>query len=1046
MKRYFIYIIMVVAALFVGCTPEVTDENPEMTEVGDISVTFSVEGEEVSRLDLSSVSHNIKVDVTLNNDGVYWNAVSNKEWCYIDNEITHRGSGSFNIVINANDSFEARETATIKFIAGEYEEKMLTVDHNGNVFVLNQVYAASAKSAGSFTTKVKTFDAGEAWHFECDQWITATKGAATTANGETLTDVTITWEANAGVSRYGEVKLVKDGKDYADGWINIWQFGTELNYDAEGNVLLAAEEPAPLEIRVPKQTVEDITMPSWVTYTTQENDDKTVSYMLQFAGNPSDANHIRTTELVLSFLSGASDIQLPVIKQEYYAMEGLLTGPGLALFAKTWNEGGDVSQWYVNGVPTIIADVDLTEIKEWTPIGTEERPWTGEFNGNGKKLINFTSSKPLFGVCDNATIKNVVFDATSTISVIGSYEGALYLAPLAAEIKSSVIENCTNNAQVSLDASCATTSNTVYVGGLVAKADATSVVKRSSNFGTINIPSSCTTAAGSTFNVGALVGHNAGIIEDGFNNGPIELGVQVSTAYVGGIVGYTECGAIVRNNQNAAAITYSSKRSGTDSYGYVGGISGIGNGTISGNTNEGDITSKSNVHTLYVGGITTYVEDRNAQLTDNSQANASDLKLEGGNLSAYVGGLAAYVVDGVSLNFDFSKDSGKFEGTINAGNGEANASANVIVGGLIGCTESGLTVSNLHYNGTITANITKVTKGTYYAYAGVVGWAKETLHISNSTTTGEISIPKTTTLPNIQMCYGGLVGLAEMNTTITGCENSMSILFAANTPNKSNGYPCHMGGIAGRIMTGTVLIEKCKNTGNLQNYHYNNNWYLNLMPVATAGDAGKPSSSGGILGSYGFHSTLDISEDNITIKECTSICKVQANRGIVAGIAGFVANATIEDCSFEGNMPAVGNQYNPYAAGIVGVAIDSTIKNCSAKADMESAPGGSCHIRQGGIAAWIFTSTIEGCEYYGNTKFVESAASTPTSINDDFCGGIVGLVHDDTCVIKNCQFGGNLNGVAITANNYDSYIIGTATQGGWTVNPTIEGNQHWGGK
>lgn len=1037
---------MVVATLFAGCTTEVIDETPEMVEVGDIEVTFSVDGQEVRSLDLASISHNIKVDVALNNDGVYWNAVSNQEWCYIDNEIKHRGSDSFNIVINANDSFEARETATIKFVAGEYEVDMLIVNHDGNVFVLDQAYTASTKSAGSFTTKIKTFGAGEAWHFECDPWITATKGAVSTDNGETYTEVTIAWEANSDASRYGEVKLVKDDKDYADGWINIWQFGTELNYDAEGNVLLAAQDVAPLELRVPKQTVKDITMPSWVTYTIQENSDETVSYMLQFAGNPSDANHIRTTELVLSFLSGAADIQLPVIKQEYYAMEGLLTGPGLALFAKTWNEGGDVSQWFIDGVPTIIADVDLTEIKDWTPIGTEERPWTGEFNGNGKKLINFTSSKPLFGICDNATIKGVVFDETSTISVIGSYEGALYLAPLAAEIKSSVIENCTNNAQVSLDASCATTSNTVYVGGLVAKADATSVVKRSSNFGTINIPSSCTTAAGSTFNVGALVGHNAGIIEDGFNNGPIELGVQVSTAYVGGIVGYNERGAIVRNNQNAAAITYSSKRSGTDSYGYVGGISGIGNGTISGNTNEGDITSKSNVHTLYVGGITTYVGDSNAQLTDNSQANASDLELEGGNLNAYVGGLAAYVVDGVSLNFDFSKDTGKFEGTIKAGNGETNASTNVIVGGLIGCTESGLTVSNLHYNGTITANITNVTKGTYYAYAGVVGWAKESVTITNSTTAGGIDVPKTTTIPNIQMCYGGLVGLAEMNTTITGCENSMNILFAANTASRSNGYPSHMGGIAGRIKAGTVLIENCKNTGNFQNYHYNNNWYLDLKPVATAGAAGKPSSAGGILGSYGFHSTLDISEDNITIKDCTSICKVQANRGIVAGIAGFVANATIEDCSFEGNMLAVGTQYNPYAAGIVGVAIDSTIKNCSAKADMQSAPGGSCHIRQGGIAAWIFTSTIEGCEYYGNTTFVESAASTSTQINDDFCGGIVGLVHDDTCVIKNCQFGGNLNGVAITANNYNSYIIGTATQGGWTVNPTIEGNQYWGGK
>ena len=115
---------MVVAALFVGCTPDVTDETPQMTEIGDIEVTFSVDGSEKSHLDLASVSHNIKVDVALNNEGVYWNAVSNKEWCYIDNEITHRGSGSFNIVINANDSFDARETATIKFVAGEYVQKM----------------------------------------------------------------------------------------------------------------------------------------------------------------------------------------------------------------------------------------------------------------------------------------------------------------------------------------------------------------------------------------------------------------------------------------------------------------------------------------------------------------------------------------------------------------------------------------------------------------------------------------------------------------------------------------------------------------------------------------------------------------------------------------------------------------------------------------------------------------------------------------------------------------------------------------------------------
>lgn len=1030
-----------------GCTTDVA-EGPEMVDVGDIEVTFSVNGNEVSTLDLESVSHTIKVDVALNNDNLYWNVVSDQEWCQIVEE-AHRGSGSFTLVINANDSFDSRETATITFKAGEYESRKLSVAHNGNVFVIDQVYAASTKSANGFTTKVKTRDAGEAWSLECDSWITATKAAATTADGYTITDITISWADNSDISRYGEIRLVKDGSTKAEGWINIWQYGTELEYDGDGNLLLAAQDVAPLELRAPKQTIKDIVMPSWVTYTTVENSDNTVSYMLQFAGNPSDANLLRTTELEISFLSGAANIKLPIIKQSYYPMEGLMTGPGLALFAKTWNEGGDVSQWYVDGVPTIVADMDLTEVKEWVSIGTAERPWTGEFNGNGKKLINLTASKPLFGVVQDATIKGIVFDATSSFSVVGSYSDTLHLAPLAAEIRNTTIENCTNDASISLDASCTIANNTAYIAGLVAKADSKSVIKVSTNSGKIDIPSSCTTAAGTTFNIGGLVAHNAGIVEDGFNNGAIELGVQVSTAHIGGIVGYNMRGATVRNNLNAGAITYSSMRSGSSSYGYVGGISGIGNGTISGNTNEGDITSKSNVHTLYIGGITSFVNDSDAVLTDNSQANASDILSEGGNTSAYIGGLAAYIVDGVSLNFDFSKDTGTFAGTIRAGNGENIASAVVIAGGFIGCTESSLTISNLHYDGNITANIANVTKGSYYAYSGVVGWAKETLSISNSTTTGEISIPTAnTTTPNNQMCYGGFVGLSEMNTTITNCENSINIIFETNTKSKSNGYPCHMGGIAGRIMAGVVTIENCKNTGNLVNLHYNNNWYLNLKPVATAGTAGKPSSTGGILGSYGFHSTLDISEDNITIKDCTSICKVQANRGIVAGIAGFVANATIEDCSFEGNMNAIGTQYNQYAAGIVGVAIDSTIKNCSAKADMQSAPGGSCHIRQGGIAAWIFTSTIEGCQYYGNTTFVESAASTvsPESINDDFCGGIVGLVHDDTCVIKNCKFGGNLNGVAITNNNYNNYVIGTATQGGWTVNPTIEGNEYWSGK
>ena len=261
-------------------------------------------------------------------------------------------------------------------------------------------------------------------------------------------------------------------------------------------------------------------MPSWVTCEVVENVDNTVSYMLQFAGNPSDANHIRTTELEISFLSGAASIKLPVIKQKFYAMEGLVSGPGLKLFAETWNSGGDVSQWYVDGVPTMLGDIDLTEITEWVAIGTAERPWTGEFNGNNHKIINFKASQPLFGVCENATLKNIVIDETSSFRYTGSYDEELYLAAIAGVVKATTIESCTNNGKVSLEASSkADATCAAHIASIVAKSDATSVVKMCTNMAIVSVPNSCTTIADEgNFYVGGLVGYNEGIVEDGFNN------------------------------------------------------------------------------------------------------------------------------------------------------------------------------------------------------------------------------------------------------------------------------------------------------------------------------------------------------------------------------------------------------------------------------------------------------------------------------------------------------------------------------------------------
>ncbi len=1044
MKRYFIYIVMVVAVLFVGCTTDVTD-SPEMTEVGNIKVSFSVEGREVSRLDLLSISHNIVVDVTLNNEGVYWTPTSNQEWCQIVEE-EHRGSGSFTMIINANESFDARESATVTFTAGGYSAPMLTVNHNGNVFIIDKVYAASTKDAGSRTISVQTIE-GVEWDTDCDSWVTATKGVSTTADGVTTTELTISWEANSDVSRYGEVRFVKDGEEQAEGWFNIWQYGSEVTYDEEGYILLEAQNATPIELRVPKQTIKDIVsananvLPSWVTYTTEENSDDTISYMLTFGDNPSDAKHIRSTNLALSLLSGAADIALPVIKQEYYDMEGLLTGPGLQLFAKTWNEGGDISQWCIDGVPTLVENVDMTEVVEWTSIGTEARPWSGVFNGNGKKLLNLTASQPIFGYCKDAEIKDLSFDTSVLFELLGNYGQSLYLAPLAGVLENSTISNCTNNASVVLDASTSTAQSESYVAGLVGKVDKTSKISYCTNIGTVDVKSSSTTVVGqSKFYVGGLVAHNAGTIEDSFNNGAVSSSALVNTTYLGGVAGYTSTSSILRGNLNAGALTFGTARGSNQGiYGYVGGITGRANGEFRSNSNDGDITSTSAVQNLYLGGITGCIADYQIVLADNTQGNSSDLKASGKATYSYVGGIAGYVEDIVELTMDFTSSAGSIGGTVTVDGFEYGSNTNISMGGYFGYCGGKTTLTAPKWTGTATFSmaqeaftIKEINVG------GLIGCADSALTITGAETNGDILTVVTnpaTVAANNQIkittsSMGGLVGKSNGAVKITGSTNNANIKWN-RTNNRQNGNACFVGGIIGRIGNVEAEITDCHNKNKIHGQGYNNNSYSTGLTM---------NAAGGIVGAYGVTSGAT---NSLKLKDCTNTASINAIRGFVAGIAGFVSNGTVENCTYLNGR--ITDDQNCHMAGIVGGTINSTVYNCTATAELTGYYGGSCAMRAGGIVAWAMNSaTIEKCKYFGN---INVTSWNPTAGSEEYAGGIVGYSQgEEDVVIKDCQFGGSVAGVEISSNNFSNYIVGTASQSKEPCIATISGVTYWNGK
>lgn len=99
----------------------------------------------------------------------------------------------------------------------------------------------------------------------------------------------------------------------------------------------------------------------------------------------------------------------------------------------------------VNGIQKAVltADIDMTGVK-WTPIGTKEKAFKGEFDGQGHVITNLNVNDPsleyagLFGYVskfsNSATIKN--------LGVFGEFSGGEYVGGIAGYSENSEITNC----------------------------------------------------------------------------------------------------------------------------------------------------------------------------------------------------------------------------------------------------------------------------------------------------------------------------------------------------------------------------------------------------------------------------------------------------------------------------------------------------------------------------------------------------------------------------------------------------------------------------
>lgn len=232
-------------------------------------------------------------------------------------------------------------------------------------------------------------------------------------------------------------------------------------------------------------------------------------------------------------------------------------------------------------------------VMEWTPIGTAENPYTGNFNGGGYNIAGVyttTSSGTdgsdvgLFGSVSGGAIQN-------TIVIDGLIVGIENVGGIVGSMSNGIINNCCSNSEIMGDKA---------VGGIVGKlTGSSSQVTASSTIGTVT----GTTASGDASfaqNVGGLIGYNnRAQISKCFTYCSVNA---PSSRNVGGLIG----------NNAGGTVTLSYNSSTVNGSVAAGGLAGYNNngtfdhcytvGKVSANTQSGiafGSTSGSNVSDCY---------------------------------------------------------------------------------------------------------------------------------------------------------------------------------------------------------------------------------------------------------------------------------------------------------------------------------------------------------------------------------------------------------------------------------------------------------------
>ena len=947
------------AALLFACTPEKPSDKEilDSRTVSDLKVSYSLGGSELTVLNFTHFAGTKTIDVDLNDKNLVWNLVSNRDWCQVISP-AGKGPGKVILKVNANDGFEARDHATLTFVAGDFRGFNLSVGQSASAFSLSQPYFLSGPQAAEFEVNVTTL-AGAQWDYTADPFLTVVPANPVPKGDYETSVLKIKAENNANPSRMGKVTL-RCGEE--EEYIYLYQFGSEYTFDAEGHILLPGTAAA-VSIVVPEFFVSEVIAPEKMAeYQMSDPDNGFVTLTVKLAENLSDCAEKRDVAVSLKLSNAsASVVALPVLLQDYIPANGLVTYKGMQAFAAAVAAGESTADWETDGVVCMKGDIDMGAVSGWAGIGTKTHPFSGKFDGKGHSISNLKKGTAgLFNICNGAQVSNVVLGKDSNVYYDAkNIDGEAFLGGFANKAFATSFTGC-NMAGLVQYAGTTADDDIAYVGGICGFADAQSSISNCKMSGTVSVTSP---AADMPCYAGGIAGLCLGSLSICENTGKMSFSSALHSAYMGGIQAKLDEGAVSEGNSFMGTISIG----GNASYLCVGGLYGC-----VAKDNDFDTASDPSV-SLGTIDLESYMSSTETQI--------------------YIGGFVGKADSGTTLRFKGYEPQTNisFDQTV------SRTSSYILMGGILGGCDPVSGAESIHFENIANmGNLTTAYLSTSTAsqplrafFGGVAGFINGNVNFINCSNAGEIGKVTSTALncsnnKHYLLVHGGIAGVVIGGDAVfSKCYNNGKITnrHYSNSiyGNTSNGWysACCASGILGAFdykpvsEGGTLSIDGCTNYATIESYRGCSAGivcYARNATITACQHLGDLSISGGNAPNKGgiacalYHSTIKDCDAKNNIFCSNPASAVQTPAGILSVAMG--GGVTISGCRYFG-VQTVNSGTSPFnCGGIVGTAdAETVVENCKFGGKINGV-----EINENNLAEYAVGNglgTCSGLEYWG---------------------------------------------------------------------------------